>query len=233
MILAALSLVIVSVNGFTTISIPKSTSTTALLMFKENNENPLDEYDNMLNLFKPLEDSSVSEADLFQSNLLDIVYEQTSILKENEIEKKSIIKKPKSPQSEWEHWDAFMEEELGDLDADLTDDKKWVLEVRDIVEQRRGMSIWSKTNEQDIISREIKKTQAVKPLAVPEPVASIITSVFLDQSKKISDIKKDDPLAYVTVRKFMMDLKKKSKKDPVMQTKVELSKVRIIVRMYV
>lgn len=45
---------------------------------------------------------------------------------------------PKPP-PQWEHWDEFMEEEFGDMDRELTEEEdKWVLELRDAVELKRG-----------------------------------------------------------------------------------------------
>lgn len=41
-------------------------------------------------------------------------------------------------QKKWEHWDAWMEREFGDMDAELEEKDKWMLELRDIVEQKRG-----------------------------------------------------------------------------------------------
>lgn len=178
-----------------------------------NDENPVDDYYSMLNLFKPLD----TEAEQ--------VFQQASINSDDSIVKLAPVKRP-SNKVEWDQWDAFMEEELGDLDPDITDENKWMLEVRDIVEQRRGTVIWSRKNENDI-NREIKKP-GPKPLVVPEPAASIIMAVYIEQSKKLSQIKKDDPLGYMTFRKYMMDLKKKTKKDPVMLTKLELSKVSLL-----
>jgi hypothetical protein len=45
------------------------------------------------------------------------------------------------PQKRWEHWTEWLQEELGDLDAELEEKDKWVLELRDIVEQKRGESV--------------------------------------------------------------------------------------------
>ena len=42
------------------------------------------------------------------------------------------------PKKRWEHWDDWMQQEMGDLDAELQEKDKWVLELRDIVEQKRG-----------------------------------------------------------------------------------------------
>ena len=43
----------------------------------------------------------------------------------------------------WIHWDAFMDEQFWDMDDEIIDDDddKWVLEARDAVEQKRGMSL--------------------------------------------------------------------------------------------
>lgn len=65
----------------------------------------------------------------------------------------------------------------------------------------------------------------MKTLYIPESIASIIVTVYIEKNKKLSDIKKEDHVGYLTFRKFMIDLKKKTKKDPVAQAKVEVSKV--------
>ena len=187
-------------------------------------QDPLDEYENMLNLFKPL-DEITPDSELSKP-LVESVYELSSITNEGET-KLATTKKTKSPLADWDQWDEFMETELGDLDADLPDDKKWVQELRDIIESKRGQTIWTRKNEHDI-NREIKKTQSPKPLNIPEGIASIITAVYIERSKKLSEIKNEDKLAYMTFRKFMVDLKKKTKKDPVLQTKLELTKVRML-----
>jgi len=49
------------------------------------------------------------------------------------------------PQKRWEHWTEWLQEELGDLDAELEEKDKWVLELRDIVEQKRGESVGENT----------------------------------------------------------------------------------------
>lgn len=45
---------------------------------------------------------------------------------------------PKTAQQQWEHWDAFMEQEFGNMDAEITEDQKWMIDMRDMVEQKRG-----------------------------------------------------------------------------------------------
>lgn len=210
---------IYSGRGFRNLAPQRSTSP----LFLSEYQDPLDEYENMLNLFKPLDDTVAD--DEFRKPLAEAVYEESSIVNEGET-RIAPLKKSKSPLADWDQWDDFMEKELGDLDADLPEDKKWVQELRDIIESKRGTSIWTRKSEKDI-NREIKKTQAPKPLIIPEAIASIIIAVYIEQSKKLSEIKNEDRLAYMTFRKYMIDLKKKTKKDPVLQTKLELTKVCI------
>ena len=45
---------------------------------------------------------------------------------------------PKTAQQQWEHWDEFMEQEFGNMDAEITEDQKWMIDMRDMVEQKRG-----------------------------------------------------------------------------------------------
>lgn len=42
------------------------------------------------------------------------------------------------PQRRWEHWDAWCQQEMGDMDGELEEKDKWIWELRDIVEQKRG-----------------------------------------------------------------------------------------------
>lgn len=208
---------LVSVGLLSTIeaylSYPSSTrhkSHLACTASPENN-NLVDDYYDMLNLLKPVQ----------EDDLAAVVKESTITGESSTGLAPRRLRKTKSSQMDWEHWDAFLEDELGDLDAELRDDQKWVLDAREIIEQRRGVSIWSK-KEVDTV----KKTPVVKTLFVPEAVASIVTSVYIEKTRKLSDVKKEDQLGYITFRKFMVDLKKRSKKDPIMQSKLEVSKVR-------
>ena len=92
---------------------------------------------------------------------------------------------PNRPKKQWEHWDDFMEQEFGDMDAPLPEHHYWMFEVRDTVEQKRGMAIWSKKSEKEL-QREMKKSLAAKGLYVPENVAMIIRAVHLEKVCHIS-----------------------------------------------
>ena len=77
-------------------------------------------------------------------------------------------------------WDDFMEEEFGDMDAELTEDQSWMSEVRSITEQKRGMAIWSKKSEKEL-QRELKKSLAAKSVNIPDSVYMVISAVYLEK----------------------------------------------------
>lgn len=89
-----------------------------------------DPYGDLLNLRKPVEVDEAQE----MLNVLSI---------DSKIDSSSSVKTrmtPKTAQEQWEHWDAFMEQEFGNMDAEITEDQKWMIDMRDMVEQKRGMS---------------------------------------------------------------------------------------------
>ena len=149
------------------------------------------------------------------------VYEQSSILTNDEsaAPPTTIIKrKPKSSQSD------YLERSLGSSASrrETLENSKWIRDAKDIIEARRGTTIWPK-KEGEVVA-EVKKS-ASKPLLIPDNIARIVTAVYIEQSKKLSDIQETDKLGYTTFRKFMIELKKKTKKNPVLLTKLELTKV--------
>lgn len=124
---------------------------------------------------------------------------------------------------QWDHWDAFMESELGDLDAEPTDNDKWVLEMRDIVEQKRGYAIWSKRSDQEI-KKATQKGIADKAMFMPPSVTLIITSVYIERTHTMKQMRKDNELACIEFRKWMIEQRKKTKKDPLPMAKMAVSK---------
>jgi hypothetical protein len=118
-------------------------------------------------------------------------------------------------------WNADYERELGDLDSEAT--KKWVQEARDILEQERGIAIWSKKSDKEI-QRQAKKLQGMKTVVIPELVSLVVRAVFLEKTHKMRDIKDQNEVAFREFRKWLRDRKKKSKKDPLATAKVEVSK---------
>jgi hypothetical protein len=118
-------------------------------------------------------------------------------------------------------WNADYEKELGDLDGDAK--KKWVQEARDVLEQKRGIAIWSKKSDQEI-QRQAKKLQDSKTVYIPDLVSLVVNAVFLDKTHKISDIKAQNEVAFREFRKWLRERKKKSKANPLAIAKVEVSK---------
>ena len=87
-----------------------------------------DPYGDLLNLRKPVEVEEAEE----MLNVMSI---------DSKIDSSSLVKTrmtPKTAQEQWEHWDAFMEQEFGNMDAEITEDQKWMIDMRDMVEQKRG-----------------------------------------------------------------------------------------------
>jgi hypothetical protein len=130
-------------------------------------------------------------------------------------------KPPKKLQ--WEHWDEFMESEFGDMDRELKGDEKWIFELRDAVELKRGMAIWSKRSD-DELKREMKKLQAEKALKVPESIATVIRCVFLERTHTMKEMRKQNELAVIEFRKWMIEQRKKTKKDPLPGAKMDVSR---------
>ena len=100
-----------------------------------------DPYSDLLNMGSPLNDKSA----------LAVRTESTIAPSSNAEEPRSLLGWKKSTRTEtglsdkskkWEHWDAFMEAELGDIDADVSVGvDQWVQEMRDLVEQKRGLNL--------------------------------------------------------------------------------------------
>lgn len=124
---------------------------------------------------------------------------------------------------QWEHWDEFMESEFGDMDRELKGDEKWIFELRDAVELKRGMAIWSKRSD-DELKKEMKKIQSEKALKVPESIATVIRCVFLERTHTMKEMRKQNELAVIEFRKWMIEQRKKTKKDPLPGTKMDVSR---------
>jgi hypothetical protein len=89
-----------------------------------------DPYGDLLNLKRPME--------VEESQEMLNVWSIDSSIDSGSLAKTRMT--PKTAQEQWEHWDAFMEQEFGNMDAEITEDQKWMIDMRDMVEQKRGMS---------------------------------------------------------------------------------------------
>jgi hypothetical protein len=87
-----------------------------------------------------------------------------------------------------------------------------------------GIAIWSKRSDEDV-KREMKKYLASKSLKVPEAISTVIRCVFLERLFTMKEMKKNNELAVIEFRKWMIEQRKKTKKDPLPLTKIEVSKV--------
>jgi hypothetical protein len=87
-----------------------------------------DPYGDLLNFKKPVE--TENSKDLI--NIWSIA---------SSVDAGSLVKvkgPPKTAQQQWEHWDDFMEEQFGNMDAEVPDSERWQIDMRDMVEQKRG-----------------------------------------------------------------------------------------------
>ena len=123
----------------------------------------------------------------------------------------------------WENWDPFMEEEFGDMDRILTDDEEWVYELRDIVELKRGMAIWSRRTGKEL-NAERQKALRDKVVYVPPNFERIITCVFLEKTHTMKQMRAENELAVIEFRKWMLKNRKRLKKNPLPVVKIEVSK---------
>lgn len=89
-----------------------------------------DPYGDLLNLKRPME--------VEESQEMLNVWSIDSSIDSGSLAKTRMT--PKTAQEQWEHWDAFMEQEFGNMDAEITEDQKWMIDMRDMVEQKRGAS---------------------------------------------------------------------------------------------
>lgn len=62
-------------------------------------------------------------------------------------------------------------------------------------------------------------------LYIPTAVAQVITAVYIERTHKMKDYKEEDELACIEFRKWVREQKKKSKRDPIVAAKIELSNV--------
>ena len=162
-VIVIVTLVLHLIDSFHTTTTTTSRSSTNLYSSQE-----IDPYDDLLNVNKVIE----------QKELINL----WSIDAQNEVglPLASTRMNPNRPKKQWEHWDDFMEQEVGDMDAPLPDHHFWMFEARDVVEQKRGFAIWSKKSEKEL-QREMRKSLATKSMHVPENVAMIIRAVHLEK----------------------------------------------------
>jgi transposase-like protein len=62
-------------------------------------------------------------------------------------------------------------------------------------------------------------------LNVPSEVEMIVRAVYLEKTQTIKSMKRDYELDFITFRKWVIEQKKKTKKDPLPLAKIEVSKV--------
>jgi len=176
-----------------------------------------DPYSDILNMDAPIVDQE-------QSSLLRTQWSiESHPVSSSETEVKKVNSKSKKIQ--WEHWDAFMDEQFGDMDREIliTDEDKWILELRDAVELKRGFAIWSKRSDEEV-KREMKKYLAAKAMRVPDYVENIVRCVYLEKLMSMKEMRNEHELDVINFRKWMIEKRRKTKKDPLVPAKLEVSK---------
>lgn len=180
----------------------------------------IDPYDDMLNFEKSIS-TNFAESLTAEWTLND---ENNNKNKNKNKEKSSLATVSREERKKpWVHWDDFMEAEFGDMDRELTGDEEWMYAVRDAVEMKRGIAIWSKRTPKEI-NAELKKSLASKGLNIPPKFYRIIVNVFLEKIHTMKEMRKENELHVIEFRKWMIEQKKKLKKDPLPVVKVDASK---------
>jgi len=184
-----------------------------------------DPYRGMLSLDKPLKptQAAASLSEWTINRKLQSGRKQSATLAMIAKYKSASMAAKKALREKMVFWDDFLENELGDLDAELQEKDQWIYEMRDYVEKQKGFPIWSKRSEQEI-AREMRKSQAERGLNVPANVAKVIRAVYLERSQTMKQFKAQDELAYMEFRKWMSETKRKTKKDPLPLAKTSVSK---------
>ena len=226
--------------AFQVVSSPRSQGRRWMTRISSGNlrmlESEYDDYDDFLNLDKPIKDLDDEEK-------IRVVRQEVSILPplllsdsgEVVVDEdgealpappRTFLGKSKessmmSAQRKWPNWDSFMEDEFGDLDAELSDEEAWMWEARNAVEAKRGFAIWSQRSASEI-KKEVAKSVAAKTLNIPRSVATIIRAVHLERTHTMKQIRKENELAAIEYRKWMIESRQKTKKDPLPQAKAEV-----------
>ena len=89
-----------------------------------------DPYGDLLNFQKPLLDEVAV-------NSLTLREIETTEVNPGKIVEDEAVRKRRE-RYRWEFWDDFMEQELGDINAELLEGERWIQEMRDLVEMKRG-----------------------------------------------------------------------------------------------
>lgn len=97
-----------------------------------------DIYGDMLSMDKPLDDSELSSEVMSASSIMGpaLIKSDDDQSFSNKPSLQPLRSKTRRIRPEW--WDAFLEKEIGDIDDD-TESEKWVLDIRDTVELKRGV----------------------------------------------------------------------------------------------
>lgn len=88
-----------------------------------------DPYGDLFNFRKPIEETESAEMlNIWSIDAKNVDADATVLVR----------KPPKTAQQAWPNWDAFMEQEFGNMDAVLSEGDMWQMEMRDSVELKRG-----------------------------------------------------------------------------------------------
>ena len=169
-----------------------------------------DPYADLLNLSKPL-DEALAEPVVGAATIITAPEDAKEIeIKPNTIAmKQSLTRATGLRIRDSDYWDKFIEENIDSTYHDTPEG--WVLELRDLLEIQRGRAIWSKRTDKEI-QKEYARSLMNKGPAIPSSVEMVITAVFLDRTHTISQIKKEEIIAFTEFKKWVQEQRKKSKK---------------------
>ena len=173
-------------------------------------------YADLLNFDKPVDESIAAE--MKDEMSIDQAIEEAGVPRVG-LER---FKSKKIATRKWERWDAFMEEELGDIEAEPSEKDAWILDAREAVEQKRGFAIWSKRSDKDIAT-QVRKDVTNKQIKAPEAFSRIVKCVYLEKTHGMKDMRIENELNVINFRKWMAELSKKLKKNPLPVVKTEVS----------
>lgn len=186
--------------------------------------NDYEVYEDFLDFNRPVEGTDLKEQYSLGPAALPDSGQSTKPIGSESLKSMTLTKVKRNPRKSLPYWDDFMEEYLGDMEDELNENDRWLGEIRDYVEQKRGRAIWSKKSDAEI-QQELKKAMASRGIQIPTAVAQVITAVYIERTHKMKEYKEEDELACIEFRKWIREQKKKSKRDPIVAAKIELANV--------
>lgn len=129
--------------------------------------------------------------------------------------------KPNDNSKQWDYLDDFMKEQFDDMDRELGQDELWINEVKDAVGINRGVGTWSTRSEKEL--RDPKKGVQLNTMKVPAKFVKLVIDVYLEKVRTMKDFRRENELTTIEFRKWMIDQRKRLKKNPLFPVKVAVS----------